>query len=296
MASDDRTGQPWSDVENDSIVEIYFELLRAEIAESPLVKAEANRRVQERTGRGRGSVEYKFQNISAVLIEMGLPYVKGYKPYSNVQASLSSAVERGLALSASKATLEQAKVRLAAKVMTPGADFLWDVRTEVPYREHSPHYEAHRRARKVDYAEIEERNRSLGLAGELAVLKREHRILSRHGREDLAQKIRHVSAEDGDGLGYDILSFSPEGERRLIEVKATRQGAYASMYVSRNEVNFSSDNPEEFELHRVFDYRPESAGIYVLPGPIDESCWLRPTSYDATPRAANFSAHAEYIS
>lgn len=41
------------------------------------------------------------------------------------------------------------------------------------------------------------------------------------GRDDLARKVRWVSEEDGDGAGYDIASFAPDGFPRLIEVKTT---------------------------------------------------------------------------
>ena len=39
--------------------------------------------------------------------------------------------------------------------------------------------------------------------------------------DDLARKVRWVSEEDGDGAGYDIASFGPDGRARLIEVETT---------------------------------------------------------------------------
>ena len=44
-------------------------------------------------GRSDGSVEFKHQNISSVLVEMGLPYVEGYKPRGNYQGLLATEVE-----------------------------------------------------------------------------------------------------------------------------------------------------------------------------------------------------------
>ena len=72
-------------------------MLRAELAGQPYVKADFNREVQAATGRSRGAVEYKFANISAVLRDIGLPYVLGYKPYPNYQRALRAEVERFLA-------------------------------------------------------------------------------------------------------------------------------------------------------------------------------------------------------
>ena len=58
-------GGPWGSDEIDVVVASYFGMLRAELAEQPFVKASINREVQALTGRSRGSVERKFQNISA---------------------------------------------------------------------------------------------------------------------------------------------------------------------------------------------------------------------------------------
>ena len=39
-------------------------------------------------GRSKGSVEFKHQNISAVLVDLELPYLDGYKPARNYQKRL----------------------------------------------------------------------------------------------------------------------------------------------------------------------------------------------------------------
>ena len=87
----------WSDAEIQPAVIAYFAMLRAELAGQPYVKADFNREVQAATGRSRGAVEYKFENISAVLRDIGLPYVQGYKPHGNYQGALRAEVERFLA-------------------------------------------------------------------------------------------------------------------------------------------------------------------------------------------------------
>ena len=43
-------------------------------------------------GRSDGAIEYKHENISAVLIELGYPYIEGYKPRCNYQQLLFDAV------------------------------------------------------------------------------------------------------------------------------------------------------------------------------------------------------------
>jgi hypothetical protein len=44
-------------------------------------------------GRSDGSVEFKHQNISGVLVVLGLSYVEGYKPRGNYQGLLATEVE-----------------------------------------------------------------------------------------------------------------------------------------------------------------------------------------------------------
>jgi hypothetical protein len=64
-------------------------------------------------------------------------------------------------------------------------------------------------------------NRALGRAGEDRVVAYDQATLRAAERTDLADRIRCVSRLDGDGAGYDILSFDIEGSSRLIEVKTT---------------------------------------------------------------------------
>ena len=90
-------GRPWSRDEVDLIVADYFTMLRAELAGEPYSKAEHNRALQPLLdGRSKSSVEFKHQNISAVLVGMGLPYIDGYKPARNYQKAVLPQADRGL--------------------------------------------------------------------------------------------------------------------------------------------------------------------------------------------------------
>ena len=76
----------WSEDEVRAIVEDYFDMLKLELSLQSYNKADRNRRLRERLDeRSRGSVEFKHQNISAVLVKMGIPYIEGYKPKDNFQ-------------------------------------------------------------------------------------------------------------------------------------------------------------------------------------------------------------------
>lgn len=76
----------WSDKEVEAIVKDYFDMMSHELQGKPYNKSEHRRRLMgSLNGRSHGSIERKHQNISAVLIEMGMPYISGYKPLKNYQ-------------------------------------------------------------------------------------------------------------------------------------------------------------------------------------------------------------------
>lgn len=133
-------------------------------------------------------------------------------------------------------------------------------------------------ARKYDVAGRDERNRVLGEAGEERVLIHERASLTAAGRADLARDIRWVSHLDGDGAGYDIASFDPDGRPRLIEVKTTNGGDRTPFHISRNELDVADANPDEWRLVRLWDFsrRPRA---YELSPPLDAHVSLMATSY-----------------
>ena len=93
---DSSTRIPWTSSEIQEIVEDYLEMLQIELAGGCVVKAERNRTLQLRIGRSRGSIEYKHQNISAVMADFGLPFIWGYKPAVNYQRALYEIIKEFL--------------------------------------------------------------------------------------------------------------------------------------------------------------------------------------------------------
>lgn len=138
------------------------------------------------------------------------------------------------------------------------------------------------RARKVkDYSLIDARNKKLGDAGELLVLEFERKELIKSGREDLAEKVRHVSQLEGDGAGYDIESYTPDGVIKYIEVKTTKGSSASSFYMSSNEINFAKQHEENYCLYRVYEYdfTTNSGKLFVVSDSIEESLNLIPTQF-----------------
>jgi hypothetical protein len=135
-------------------------------------------------------------------------------------------------------------------------------------------------ARKFDPGERDAKNRTLGFAGEEHVLNHEKRFLGLIGRTDLANNVRWISKEDGDGAGYDILSFNDRGDKKFIEVKTTVGGNRTPFFISRNEYDFSKHQSDSYSLIRLFDFRKGVRG-FEMKGDIDQYVKLKTESFRA---------------
>lgn len=126
------------------------------------------------------------------------------------------------------------------------------------------------------------KSHQLGAAGEEWVLDLEREELDRSGRTDLANHVRWVAREDGDGAGYDIRSFRSDGTDRLIEVKTTNLGARTPFYITRWEIEVSRRNPSNYSLYRVHGFARDPR-IYVLDGSVEEHARLEPKVFLGIP-------------
>src|SRR5690606_37779513 len=119
--------------------------------------------------------------------------------------------------------------------------------------------ELERLVRKFDPVERDFRNRTLGKAGEEFGLDVERSRSLAEDRSDLARRIRWVSAEDGDGAGFDILSFDNRGREKLIEVKTTNGTARTPFFLTRVEHEVAHERTDAWELYRVhrFAHKPQ---------------------------------------
>jgi hypothetical protein len=134
-----------------------------------------------------------------------------------------------------------------------------------------------------NWAERDATNRKLGAAGEEWVIRFERRRLNAVNQEQLAVRVRHVSEDIGDGLGYDITSFDVDGSPIWIEVKTTNSGISVPFFLSSREIDVAKEKGQKFRLYRVFDFRTASPRIYIIEGPLAEKCGLTPVSYRAIP-------------
>src|SRR5271166_5541308 len=180
MADETKIGTHWQDDELDAIVADYFAMLTADLSGQPYIKSRHSAALMAQIGRTHRSVEFKHQNISAVLDELGMPWIPGYKPKRNYQAAIFDAIDRYLSI--------HPEVLAAAPRPAP-----------LPFEDEQPFvdppalaveqprpWQLERLVRKFDPIERDSRNRALGKAGESFVLELERRQLARLQRSDLA--------------------------------------------------------------------------------------------------------------
>lgn len=272
----DPTGTDWTPHEIDLIVGDYFEMLQDELAGRHYVKSHRNAALQELTGRSRGSIERKHQNISAVLDRLGMPWINGYKPLANYQRALLDGIERLLESRGGTLALPERPTGLAESA----ALFVEPPPAPAPPNVPEPPALV-RLARKFDPAARDARNRALGREGEERVFHFERARLAGLGRDDLAKRVRWVSAEDGDGAGYDILSFTPTGAERLLEVKTTVGHRTTPFWLSENERALSAERPDAFRLFRLYDVARTPRAFELAP-PLEHSVLLQPANWRAS--------------
>jgi hypothetical protein len=274
-ADDSKIGTPWSDDELDAIVADYFSMLTAERSGHPYVKSHHSAALMGQIGRTHRSVEFKHQNISAVLDELGLPWIGGYKPKRNYQHAIFAAIDRYL--SANPHILES----VPAQIPVPDASAIFvDTPLLLPSNAPRPK-ELDRLVRKFDPVERDHRNRVLGKAGEEFVLAIERQRLIASGRSDLAEKIRWVAVEDGDGAGFDILSFDRDGQEQLIEVKTTNGSARTPFFLTRTEHEVSLSRPDVWRLYRVHLFS-QAPRIFTIAPPLEATVHLRTETWRAS--------------
>lgn len=276
----------WSWVECEAIVNDYFEMLDAELQGKRYNKAEHNRKIQPLlNNRNKQSIEQKHMNISAILKEMGLPTIDGYKPLPHYQKNILTDVI-GAQLATKDEITSLIERSLAQPEEIPSVDDILDRMVELPsdrkVREPTPKtYKAGSyQPKKYNYIAREANNVKLGLAGEKFIVNYEKARLIYNGNESLSERIDHVSQED-DMAGYDIHSYETSGTDRFIEVKTTRYARFTQFYVSPNELNTSKLLAKKYHLYRVFNFKIDPH-FFVCKGYLKDNFLLEPSTFIAS--------------
>lgn len=132
----------------------------------------------------------------------------------------------------------------------------------------------------VNYIQNGIENKRIGDLGELWVIKYEIDKLKKAGKNNLASRVKHISKNEGDGTGYDVLSFDSKGNKKYIEVKTTKGGKNSSFYVTRNELEKSKIEKENYYVYRLYNFNEETniADLFIINGDLTNLCSV-PTTY-----------------
>jgi hypothetical protein len=123
----------WTDSENASVVACYLSMLKRELAGQPINKAAENKSLRKvLKDRTKGAVEYKLQNVSAVLLEYGWLFIDGYKPARNIQGKLRDEVIRQLSEDKELDALMASRAEALAKAGAERAESSETAPAEVP--------------------------------------------------------------------------------------------------------------------------------------------------------------------
>lgn len=281
----------WSIAENETITADYFDMLGKELRGELYSKTEHRNALMDKISRSKGSIEFKHQNVSAVLAVLGLPYIQGYKPRRNFQVSLAHAVSDvigdrpGLYDSLAGTDAPDVPAFQEPEPLIP---------IEGPPTEHDNFAPdavegVFRIFKQFERPEARDaRNRELGEAGEKAVLLHERHRLHELGRPDLSERVEWTAKERGDGFGFDVRSFFGSGamaERELmLEVKTTGGPKSTPFYITKNELHVASEQKGNYRLVRLYNFRfEERRAAYELLPPLERSVNLQPTIYRARP-------------
>lgn len=273
-------GIDWTEKEVGSIVEDYFKMLHNELNKTKYNKTTHRSDLLPKLhGRTDGSIEFKHQNISAVLVEVGMPFIKGYKPRFNYQQLLADEVLKYI--SDHQQLLEFEFEKFSDEIVTSNdltkIDFeniIDDEPTSSIVNESEPTY----RPVKINYLEKEQNNRNLGEVGEKLIFDYEKWRLIRAGKENLADKVEWTSKDKGDGTGFDILSKNINGSDRFIEVKTTKLIKETPIFLTNNEVSFAKLKSKEFFLYRVFNFNTYPQ-FFIKHGDYESFCQLKPQTF-----------------
>ena len=270
----------WSKIEVTLIVADYFDMLIKELNRIPYKKADHRRQILPLlNNRSEGSIEFKHQNISAILINLDRPYINGYLPRYNYQNLLEdeiidylinhSEIESYFQQFVEKDIIKPQTRLDFDKIIVSPPEIISVTEPKVSYQ-HKPN--------KINYLEKEQSNKALGLYGEELVIEYEKWNLIKFGKDNLADKIEWISKEIGDGAGFDILSKNLNGTDKYIEVKTTRLGKETPFFFSSNELQFSINKASFYHLYRLFNVESD-VKLFQKNGALNNICNSIPTMY-----------------
>ena len=119
MTAQAKIDRSWTRTEVAAIVADYRAMVLAELRGERFNKRARNTALQEKTGRSGPSIEFKHRNISAVLHDLSLRFIRGYKPAVNYQQLLADEVLAWLIAAPAEAALLAEPATISAQIHEP---------------------------------------------------------------------------------------------------------------------------------------------------------------------------------
>lgn len=109
--------------------------------------------------------------------------------------------------------------------------------------------------KKIDWQGLNDTRTELGRLGEEFVIRYETKRILTFAPQD-TDRLIHLSEEQGDGAGFDIISLEENGANRYIEVKTTKGSLDTPFYMTENERLFFElhKNQENLFIYRVYNF------------------------------------------
>lgn len=130
------------------------------------------------------------------------------------------------------------------------------------------------RGRTINFIQNGIENKRLGDLGELWVMKYEVEKLKASKKYNLIEQVKHTAKDEGDGTGFDIQSFDSFGNKIFIEVKTTKGNKNSTLFITRNELERSKIEKDNYYLYRVYNYdeREDKADLLIMKGDLTNLC------------------------
>ena len=140
-------------------------------------------------------------------------------------------------------------------------------------------------AKKIDYESLNKTKKNIGTFGEILIYNDEVRRVAEAG---ITKEVEHVALTQGDGLGYDVLSYDEKGNELYIEVKTTKANQVDGFYLTEKELKVAHEHADNFRLYRVYNLNMD-AGTYsvqIFTGRDIESMFdVKPVSFVAVKKS-----------
>ena len=140
-------------------------------------------------------------------------------------------------------------------------------------------------AKKIDYDSLNKTKKTRGTFGEILVYNDEVTKVSDLG---IKKQVDHVAITQGDGLGYDIVSFDENGDELYIEVKTTTANKTDGFYLTPKELEIVKSKGDKYRLYRVYNLNMVD-GTYSVEiftsKEIQDMFDIRPVSFIAVKKA-----------